>query len=166
MLGSAISRTVVVMERYGRYGHYGLLACLLCLLWIDVGRNLTLLMDPQFFPCGWHFTTSFLSTVTQYSASLNLVCLHVQVCASSPWGVLSTEPRWTYADVRNLILEFTSIALDLSAELVKLGAWHVDAECRGRHTGYTDCSWSIYPGECFSVWQYILPTFIDDMIQS
>jgi hypothetical protein len=45
MLGSAISRTVVVMERHGRYGCYGLLACLLCLLWIDVGRNLTLLMD-------------------------------------------------------------------------------------------------------------------------
>ena len=45
MLGSAISRTVVVMERYGRYGHYGLLACLLCLLWIDVRRNLTLLME-------------------------------------------------------------------------------------------------------------------------
>ena len=45
MLGSAISRTVVVMEHYGRYGHYGLLACLLCLVWIDVGRNLTLLMN-------------------------------------------------------------------------------------------------------------------------
>ena len=59
------------MEHYGRYGRYGRLACLLCLLWIDVGRNLTLLMvnSSRYHPAWASLARDYLSIMSSSVSS-------------------------------------------------------------------------------------------------